>query len=43
MYGADTRAILASILLGGSFGGLIFAYASPHSMQGIYPKERDKE
>ncbi len=43
MYGADPRVILASILLGGTFGGLIFAYTSPHSMHGIYPKEIEKE
>ena len=43
MYDADTRVILASMLLGGTFGGLIFAYALPHSMQGIYPKEIEKQ
>lgn len=43
MYGADPRVILTSILLGGTFGGLIFAYASPRSMQGVYPKKIEEE
>ena len=38
MGNAAFRVLLVSILLGGTFGGLIFSYASPHSMQGIYPK-----
>lgn len=39
MVNASAEVLLASILLGGTFGGFLFSYASPHSMQGIFPKQ----
>jgi hypothetical protein len=43
MAGADIKVLSISILLGGTFGGLIFSYASPNSMKGIYPKRTENK
>lgn len=43
MFGAALEVVVVSTLLGGTFGGLIFSYASPKSMQGIYPKRSESK
>ena len=38
LFDSDPKALLAVILYGGLFLGLLFGFASPHSMKGLYPK-----
>jgi hypothetical protein len=40
---ADPKLLLAVALYGGLFHGLLFGFASPHSMKGLYPKRPNNE
>jgi TctA family transporter len=40
---ADSQPKLAAALYGGLFLGLLFGFASPHSMKGLYPKRSQSE
>lgn len=43
LFDSDPKALLAVILYGGLFLGLLFGFASPHSMKGLYPKRPNDE
>ena len=43
LFHADFRLLLITVIYSFLFLGLLFAFASPHSMKGIYPKRPENE